>query len=117
MKAKLEEGSEAHASLEEEMKSRDADIRTLQASCTDLLSTARGNSISPDASPQSSATMQTVSCQITTGAELCRSCRLQHALLLCLEHCMLVKAVHACRRRRSCRVEARSRSWPTQQTS
>ncbi|KAA6425080.1 MAG: structural maintenance of chromosomes 2 [Trebouxia sp. A1-2] len=36
VKAKLEEGNEAHASLEEEMKSRDADIRTLQASCTDL---------------------------------------------------------------------------------
>ncbi|KAL0051178.1 hypothetical protein WJX82_003135 [Trebouxia sp. C0006] len=30
VKAKLEEGGEAHASLEEEMKSRDADIRTLQ---------------------------------------------------------------------------------------
>ena len=36
VKAKLEEGSEAHASLEEEMKSRDADIRTLQASCAHL---------------------------------------------------------------------------------
>ncbi len=36
MKAKLEEGGEAHASLEEEMKSRDADIRTLQASFADL---------------------------------------------------------------------------------
>ncbi|DBA81803.1 hypothetical protein WJX77_004664 [Trebouxia sp. C0004] len=30
VKAKLEEGSEAHASLDEEMKSRDGDIRTLQ---------------------------------------------------------------------------------------
>jgi len=36
VKAKLEEGGEAHASLEEEMKSRDADIRTLQASFADL---------------------------------------------------------------------------------
>ncbi len=36
MKAKLEEGSGAHASLEEEMKSRDADIRTLQASFADV---------------------------------------------------------------------------------
>jgi len=36
VKAKLEEGSEAHASLEVEMKSRDADIRTLQASFADV---------------------------------------------------------------------------------
>ena len=36
VKGKIEEGSEAHASLEEEMKSRVGDIRTLQASCTDL---------------------------------------------------------------------------------
>jgi len=36
VKAKLEEGNEAHACLEEDMKNRDADMRTLQASCTDL---------------------------------------------------------------------------------
>jgi len=69
VKAKLEEGSEAHASLEEEMKSRDADIRTLQASCTDLPFSCYQLPAEQHKPHCSKVTISYSAGQFTTGAE------------------------------------------------